>query len=76
MGYLFDICICDDMCNSNLFVRICFFPFVIGSLERFEKLEIFCLHDVFFCTMLSMKKKEKGCEVYGKQRIQGSSDVF
>jgi hypothetical protein len=23
MGYLFDIC--DDMCNSNLFVRICFF---------------------------------------------------
>jgi hypothetical protein len=25
MGYLFDICICDDMCNSNLFVRIWFF---------------------------------------------------
>jgi len=44
----FDICICDDMCNSNLFVRIWFFLFVRGKLERFEKLEIFVIMMFFF----------------------------
>jgi len=44
----FDICIYDDMCNSKLFVRIWFFLFVSGKLERFEKLEIFVIMVFFF----------------------------
>jgi hypothetical protein len=58
----------------------CFFSFCKEDVWRgLKSWKFFCHHDVFFSgTMLSRnQKKKKGCEVYGKQRIQGcSSDVF
>lgn len=58
----------------TLFVRICFFLFVRGSLERFEKLEIFCHHDAFF--VQCQPEKEKVVKVMESRGFKGSSDVF